>query len=419
MAVQNVLFFIFRLHGGGAERVVSNLSIDFAERYNVKIAVFDRMEKVYPHRGELIRIAAPFSEDPGSNNWLARGVRLWVLTRKLREIKRLYKIDTTISFGEQANIINVLSKGKTKAVLSVRTLLSNEIRNTPRMNILRSFVRNFYNHGHHIIVPSKVAGQDLVRHFKVSPEKLKVIYNYIDPGKITRLSREPIEDPYRELFGQPVLLNVGRITPAKGQWLLLEVMKKIKECYPGWKLVIIGEAEKGENMKAQLISRAEQLGLRLYDSSQNGPLTLNDDIYLLGFQANPYRFMRNSRVLLFPSVFEGFPNTVLEAMQAGLPVISADCHSGPREIMAPDSDLTKRIDAAEYTPYGILCPALPTADIREIIAEEIIGEWTKSLTMLIEDTVLRERLVQNGYARVRDFDRENILRQWQDSIIAV
>jgi glycosyltransferase involved in cell wall biosynthesis len=419
MAAQNVLFFIFRLHGGGAERVVSNLSMDFAKRFNIKIAVFDNLEKVYPHEGELIRIKAPFSTNPDTNGWGARAIRLWSIARQLRKIKKIHRIDTTISFGDQANIINVLSGGRGRTVLSVRTVLSNIIRNTPKMKVLRSFIRVLYNRSHHIVVPSKVAGQDLVRFFNVSPGKIKVIYNYLDQDKVTGFSLEKIDDPFlQQLFEQPVLLNVGRINPAKGQWLLLEIMKNVKHRYPGWKLVIIGDAEKGENMKEQLTARAEQLGLSLYDSSSGQPPSLDKEVYLLGFQANPYRYMRRSYTLLFPSVFEGFPNTMLEAMQAGLPVISADCHSGPREIMAPDSDLDTKSAICEYTPYGILCPALPTADIRDAIAPDIIAEWTKALLHIIEDHALRESLIQNGYKKVKDFDRTAILRQWEDSLTA-
>jgi glycosyltransferase involved in cell wall biosynthesis len=419
MAKQNVLFFIFRLHGGGAERVVSNLSMAFAEEFNVKIAVFDRVEKTYAYKGELIKIDLPFSENPGANNPVVRGVRLWTLIRELRKIKKLHRIGTTVSFGEQASIINVLSKGEGKVVLSVRTLLSNEIQNTPKMNILRPFIKSLYNRAHHIIVTSKVAAADLVQNFTVAPDKLKVIYNYIDQAKVNDSSNQDISDPFlRQLFDQPVLLNVGRINHAKGQWLLLDLMRNIKQLYPGYKLVIIGAAEKGDELKDQLVARAKELGLSLHDNTGDQPPTLEYDVYLLGFQDNPYRYMRFSRVLLFPSVFEGFPNTVLEAMQCGLPVITADCHSGPREIMAPDSDLATRAEKREYTPYGILCPALRVADIAVPVPVEITEEWTLALSSLLNDETMRQRIIQNGYKRVKEFDKDTILGQWKSSLTA-
>ncbi|HEV2481840.1 MAG TPA: glycosyltransferase [Puia sp.] len=418
MAERNLLFFIFRLHGGGAERVVSNLSMDFASEYNIKIAVFDRIEKVYPYKGELIRIHLPFSDTTASNNFLKRGVRLWDLVRELRRIKKQYAIDTTISFGEPANIINAMTNRTGKTVLSVRTLLSKEMDTSAKVGTLRSFIRLYYGRADQVIVPSKVAGQDLVQNFGLPPDRVKVIYNYLDKSKVDRAGAEEIDDPFlRRLFEQPVLLNVGRITPAKGQWLLLELLPKIREQYPDWKLVIIGEAEKEEDLKERLVARARQLFLQVYDSTvDEPPAELDHQVYLLGYQANPYRFMRRSRILLFPSVFEGFPNTMLEAMQNGLPVIAADCQSGPREIMAPDSDLAGTTRVKELTPYGILCPPLPSGDIETPIAPEIIAEWTSALLWLLKDRALRESIIEKGLARVNDFNRGHILQQWRESM---
>ena len=185
------------------------------------------------------------------------------------------------------------------------------------------------------------------------------------PKRISAAAMEEPEDAFlAELFSYPVLLNVGRINPQKGQWLLLEMMPAILERYPDWKLVIIGEAEKGDKLKDQLKAKARRLGLRVWDIAETGEAAqAGPQVYFLGYQANPYRYMRRSRVLLFPSAFEGFPNTVLEAMHTGLPVIAADCQSGPREIMAPESDLLQRTTKKQLTPYGILCPPLPAADV--------------------------------------------------------
>ena len=181
-------------------------------------------------------------------------------------------------------------------------------------------------------------------------------------------------------------------------------------------LIYPSHTEKGEKLKGQILARAAELGLRVYDSSAKDPASLDPDIFILGFQTNPYKFMRRSRVLLFPSAFEGFPNTLLEAMQTGLPVISADCQSGPREIMAPDSDLTTSTPQAEYTPYGILCPALPTAEILDGVKPEIAKEWLTALFALLDDTTLRQSFIDNGYRRVKDFDRERILQSWRESL---
>jgi len=415
--MQNVLFFIFRLYGGGAERVVSNLSTAFSELYNIKVVVYDTQEKTYPFKGELIRIKLPFSGDPIHNHWGQRLVRLVILIYKVREIKRQYKIDVSISFAEQANIVNILTRGKRRTVISMRTLLSKEVASTPKMKILKHLIRLLYNKAQQIIVPSQLGGQDLQDHFGIEPAKLKVIYNYIEPEKIDFLAAETISDPFLiSLFNRPVLLNVGRITPAKGQWLLFEAMKKIKPMHPDWKLVIIGESETEGNLKSRLISMAIQLGLKLYDSTAAQDPSFEFDIYLLGFKANPFKYMRRSSVLVFPSVFEGFPNTVLEAMQCKLPVVVADCNAGPREILAPKSDFSIRATKTESTKFGMLCPALPFADIKIPVPPSIVEEWVYAINQTMNDNDIRDRFIGNGLRRVSDFDKTEILSEWKKSI---
>jgi glycosyltransferase involved in cell wall biosynthesis len=417
----NLLFFIFRLHGGGAERMVSNLSMDFASRYNVKIAIFDTSEASYPYGGELLKIKLPFSGNTAENKWWAKAIRLCMLIVKLRQIKREHKIDVSISFGEQANIINILAGKTSRNILSVRTLLSTQISDFGHSGVLRSFVRLLYNKAYRVIVPSRLAAQDLTLHFNVRPDKLAVIYNYVDEERIQRLMQQPLGDPFlQELFTQPILLNVGRITRAKGQWLLPLLFAQLKKEHPSWRLVIIGEPEEGGAAKLRLTTLADELGLKLYDGLTTPAPSAEDalqyDIYLLGHRENPFQLMGKSRLLLFPSLFEGFPNTLLEAMKCGLPVISADCQSGPREILAPDTSLDTRIAQAELTCYGVLEPPLPVDGLSAVIAPGIIDEWARSTVLLMQDNDLRLSLINNGYRRVKDFDRKQTLLEWEKLI---
>jgi glycosyltransferase involved in cell wall biosynthesis len=177
-----------------------------------------------------------------------------MLITKLRKLKRDNKIDISVSFGEQANIINVLSKKKEHIYLSMRTTLSKEMQNRPKKRILTGLIKRLYNRAEAIVVPSALAANDLEQSFDVRKNKLEIIHNYVDSVAINKLSDEPISDTELfSLFRQKILLNVGRITPAKGQWLLLHLFKKLKERIPEARLVIIGEGESERHFKMKLV----------------------------------------------------------------------------------------------------------------------------------------------------------------------
>lgn len=410
--MQNVLFFIFRLYGGGAERTVSNLSQAFGDKYNIKIAIYDQEERTYPYAGELIRIKLPFSKNISRNGRIARAIRLVALVIKLRSLKKKHAIDVCISFSEQANIINLLTK-RNRTIISVRTTLSEEIKSMPRMKILRGFVQLLYNSAHYIITPSDGISEDLITNFDIHPEKIQVIRNYVDRKKISHLSSIPLSDPFlKSLFQNDVLLHVGRITAAKGLWLAFHVYKTLKPLYPRIKLVSIGEGKSEAPFKMRILDYARVLGLKVFDKESSDQEQTDPDIFFLGFQANPFQFMKSSRLLIFPSAFEGFPNTILEALECNLPVVAADCNTGPRFILAPDSILTDHTEKLELAKFGILAPPLTNAEMNTVIDTAIVEEWAKAVSLLLTENNLRGKYIAAGPERVRDFDKKLILNQW-------
>ena len=411
---RNILFFIYRLYGGGAERVVSNLSMALGDNYNIKIIIYDLEEKTYPYKGELIRIKLPFSKNPVHNNSIQRTIRFFMLITKLRKLKRDNKIDISVSFGEQANIINVLSKKKEHIYLSMRTTLSKEMQNRPKKRVLTGLIKRLYNRAEAIVVPSALAASDLEQSFDVRKNKLEIIHNYVDSVAINKLSDEPISDTELfSLFRQKILLNVGRITPAKGQWLLLHLFKKLKERIPEARLVIIGEGESERHFKMKLVNYAAKLDLKLYDRTAADKFSLDHDVFLLGFDSNPFKYMKQSQLLVFSSTFEGFPNTIIEAMQSGLPVIAADCQSGPREIIAPDTDPSKHTSITEFHCSGVLAPSLPTSSIDDPVDDSIMIEWENAIITLLDNQELRNKYIQNGIERATAFEKEIILKKWE------
>jgi len=97
--------------------------------------------------------------------------------------------------------------------------------------------------------------------------------------------------------------------------------------------LILGEGE----LKDYLYNFSLNLGLKPYLWEKDN-LDENFDVYFLGFKKNPFKSIARVKLFVFSLFMGRFPNALVEAMACGVLVISSDCRSGPREILAPDTD---------------------------------------------------------------------------------
>ncbi len=193
-------------------------------------------------------------------------------------------------------------------------------------------------------------------------------------------------------------------------WYLLRVFKALKEKHKDLKLVILGEGD----LKDYLVGLSEGLGLKTYvwDTDE---LSESFDVYFLGFQKNPFKFIARSKLFVFPSLWEGFPNALVEAMACGVPVISSDCKSGPREILAPNTDFNHQTQKPEFAEYGVL---MPVFEIKYKTAKEPLEEreimWVETIDKLLEDEILRKNYSEKAKQRAEDFTIEKVVQEWKE-----
>jgi glycosyltransferase involved in cell wall biosynthesis len=266
-----------------------------------------------------------------------------------------------------------------------------------------------------IVTNSKGAAEELKKS-KILKNKVFTIYNPIAVDFIKQKSREPLNEAEKMIFDNcPTFINVGRLTEAKGQWQLLRIYKKVKADLPNAKLIIVGDGK----LRDCLVNYSKKLGLKTFTNFSGDVLNEKYDVYFLGSQENPFKYMKNSSVFIFSSIFEGFPNAILEALACNIPVISADCRFGPREILAPKTDYRFETKTPDFAEYGVLMPVLGAKQVylNDISAEEAM--WAQTMVMLWKDKKLSAEYAQKSAERVKDLNFDSIISQWKAVVRSV
>jgi glycosyltransferase involved in cell wall biosynthesis len=242
----------------------------------------------------------------------------------------------------------------------------------------RMLLRFLYRRAGKIIAVSRGVKDELIKILKVPAEKIMVIYNPVDICAINGQASDEVEHPWFNDPKVPLIISMGRLTKQKNQKDLLQMIARFKEEGIHCRLVIIGEGE----LRPKLQELAAKLGIE-------------DDFLLLGQQENPFKYLIRATIFVFPSLFEGFPNALLEAMALGCPVVASDCISGPREL------LTKQLK--ETHSYGMLFKA---GDI---------DEMSSCVRKMITDKDLRDKYGVMAKERAADFNTADIVSCYESA----
>ena len=412
MNKKKVMFIIPHLGSGGAERVVANLCNGLAD-YERIVLIF---ENIIKHNVDAWVISI---NSPATQSLFKKLLNFPVRYLKIRKLKEEIKPDFVVSLLEPANLFNVLAKiSSQKTILSFHSNYITSLQENPSFGrgIARSILKTIYTlalktiykRADLLIAISKGVAEDLIKNYGINSNKVKVIYNPYPIDEIRELAKESLGS-HEEIFKHPVLITAGRLTKQKGQWYLLRVFKALKEKHKDLKLVILGEGE----LKEYLVELSKELGLKTYVWDRD-ELSESFDVYFLGFQKNPFKFMARSKLFVFPSLWEGFPNALVEAMACGVCVVSSDCRSGPREILAPNTDFNYQTQKPEFVEYGVL---MPVFDVKYKTAKEPLEEreimWVEAIDKLLEDESLRKSYSEKAKQRAEDFRIEKIVQDWK------
>jgi glycosyltransferase involved in cell wall biosynthesis len=176
------------------------------------------------------------------------------------------------------------------------------------------FARSAYSRASLVLANSDGLCERVIQYFQLPPDHVRTFYNLIDFDRIERRAAEFIPDVPREPF---LIVTSGRLHAQKGQRFLLEAIRElVRERNRDVRLVVLGqgelEAEFGDFVAVH---------------------KLQQHVMLAGFVANPLPWYKHARLFVLPSLYEGLPNALIEAVACGTPVLSTDCPSGPSEIL--------------------------------------------------------------------------------------
>lgn len=389
--MKNISIVIPDLAGGGAQRAAAKLSCVLSEGNHVKIVLFQDRKVEYEYGGELVQLESPLSRKHSTLP------QLFLRIRKLGQFKRSHHIFASISFKEGASLVNILSKKQDRVIVSVRTAHYVE-KYSLRERLRLRLIYGLYNRADKIVTVSKLLEKEMVTKYGISKDKIEVIYNHYDVEKIRELARAPIEPELTSLFNGPVLITAGRLVFQKGHWYLIRAFSEVLKEVPNAKLVILGKGELEEDLRTLIRD-----------------LDLQESVHLLGYRNNPFAYISRSSGFVMPSLYEGFPNALCEAMACGVPVISADCKSGPREILSPLTPFDLVTQKVDYAPYGILTPPFDGetySAIEPLTPPE--RAFTEAMTAILKDSDLNARYADQAQNRVMELTLSQVLKKWEN-----
>ena len=358
--MKTIAFHVSSLAQGGAERVVANLANRFAQDgFNVYVATEEYGNNEFSLDPKVKRIHVGLKEEDEKKN---RIVKFLLRVKYLKSFVKEYKPDVLVAFAHRCNYRALMAAGNS---------------NVPVVISIRINPVGYYD-----------AFSDTVQIKWLFPKAAGCVYQtqeqkdwfkpYLQDN--SRIIMNPINPKY---FGNPLpeerqkaVMHHARLVDFKNQPLLVKAFLKVHERHPDYVLKIFGP-DSGDGTK-------EILEKLILDNKAE------DFVFLMGPSNDLEKEIPKGEIYAYSSDYEGMPNSLLEAMAMGMPVVSTDCPcGGPRAVICDGEN-------------GFLIP----------VGDEVA--LTDRINRLIEDKELAKRFSENA-RKIEDVaSMEAIYKQWKD-----
>jgi glycosyltransferase involved in cell wall biosynthesis len=291
------------LAGGGAERTVNNILLYLPrEKFLIFLVLNNNRNDhkiVFPPWIKIIIL----NKDRTISKIFA-----------LKNLILLHKPDILFSTIYYNNHVLIMSKLLTFKNIKI---IIRETTNRPLLDKEHRFLRFksiiLYKFATKVIFLTEKMRIVTTKHLFIPYNKSVVIGNPLDTKVIHESSI--LDKPFFNKF-KPYLLFVGRLVTVKNISMIIKSFKLVSSANMKLNLLIIGEGPEKEN----LIKMVKAYGLI-------------NKVYFLGFQSNPYNFIKNASCYILTSKYEGFSHTILESFFLEVPVIATNCDFGPSELL--------------------------------------------------------------------------------------
>jgi glycosyltransferase involved in cell wall biosynthesis len=365
MPARPIALFLPDLTGGGAERATLALGAGLIEAGCAVDLVL--VGDTGPLRGEV----AP---DIRVVDLAAR--RTAAAVSALGRYLRAHRPAALVSALTHANVVAVLTARIAAPTIPVvvcqHTTLSELLRSgTPTERLLRPLVGPAYRRAAAVVAVSEGVAADLSATVGLPRRAITVIRNPVRLQRARELARTPVDDPWFGAGQPPVAIAIGRVSAAKDYGTLLRALSTLRDRNT-LRTVILGDGTDSPEF-------AETLRRHGLEGRVRG----------LGFVANPFKYLARSEVLVLSSRREGLPTVLIEAVALGVPVVSTDCASGPREILE-DGRLGDLVPVGDAEALArAIDDAVATGDERRARAARFAGAADQYDPAVVTDRYLR------------------------------
>lgn len=361
-----ILIFINSLACGGAERVSATLA-NFWARKNWEVTVVtlaSTSEDFYLLDPKIKRISLNLAGE--SNNFL-HGL--------LQNVRRVLSLRRTIKQLRPQIVLSIMSTPNvllafaSRRIVNLCTVGSEHCYppHAPLGIVWSTLCKKMYGQLSAIVALTHECAQWIEMHS--SATCVRIIPNaalWPLPDNLPKIVPSALCTPDRK-----VLLAVGRLNIVKNFEALIGVFSELAEKYPTWDLVILGEGPERQVLEALIRKKL-----------------IEDRVFVPGIAGNVGEWYARADLYVMSSRSEGFPSALAEALAHGLPAVSFDCDTGPRDIIRNGVD-------------GLLVPAGDSLGLRN------------ALGRVMEDSNLRGQLAARAVDARERFSIEKIASMWE------